>query len=113
MFMKRVDYNLIFTVDLYNMNLGEYVHGYSMVGSYINESNSALKEFEFNINEILKLDSNLKFDILRFIFRNGDLFCSFDISKEQYVACKFNIVENIFEILHETFYKKPDDRAVN
>jgi len=107
--MKKVDDHLIFTVDLYSVHLEEYVHGYSMIGSYINESDSALKEFEFRFNEILKLDSNLKFDILRFIFRDGDLFCIFDISKEQYIACKCSIVENIFGILHESFYKKTDD----
>jgi hypothetical protein len=102
--MKKVYANLIFTVDLYNVNLKEYVHGYSMVGYYINEGYDALKKFQFELNKIIKLDSNSKFDILRFSFREEELFSSLDISKTEYCLCKCDIVEAIFNILHGKFY---------
>ncbi len=110
--MKKVDDHLIFTVDLYNVSLKEYVHGYSMTGFYINECYDALNKFEFELNEIIKLDSNSKFDILRFIFRKDELLCSFDISKIEYISCKCSIVWNIFNLLQKKFYGKPDNNYI-
>jgi hypothetical protein len=82
--------------------------GHSMTGLYINECSNALDEFKLELDKIVDAKKRLRFDRLRFGFREGDKMSYYDVSKEEYLRCKCDIVKPIFNMLYDGFYSCED-----